>query len=470
MRTLITALTLPALLITSALSPASHAHIPSANPMEHSRPFPAGPSRQLEDYRFLDDPARRTDPLDGLRYHRLGDSAWLQLGGELRYAFTHADNVAFDLNGQGDDNYIQQRAQAHASLHLWDNRVRTFVQLQNTRSWNQQFPLPRDGSRNDVAQAFIDTRFDLGPLQATTRIGRQEIQYGQGALLNIGEQPNIRQAFDGAVLRLTTPGKHQLDLLALRPILYDRDNFDDSSDNNTRLLGLHASLNLAPQRGVDMHALARNMDERNFQGFVGREERYTLGTRLFGRQQNLDWNWDLMLQGGEHAGRDIRAWAIRSDSGYTFDKALRPRLGLHLDVASGGDPLSASQSRTFDALYPRNGTYGEANLTTMSNLILAGPSFNFKPARTIEVYSSILQTWRHATDDYVYLPGVRPLAGTLNNSAREIGTTYQFTGRWQPTANFNIDLHAMHLAAGRAITRAGGHDNNTLVVRTAMRF
>lgn len=81
MRTLITALTLPALLITSALSPASHAHIPSANPMEHSRPFPAGPSRQLEDYRFLDDPARRTDPLDGLRYHRLGDSAWLQLGG-----------------------------------------------------------------------------------------------------------------------------------------------------------------------------------------------------------------------------------------------------------------------------------------------------------------------------------------------------------------------------------------------------
>src|SRR5690606_41384641 len=85
-RTLLTALTLPALLITSALRPASHAHLPSANPMEHSSPFPAGPSRQLEDYRFLDDPARRTDPFDGLRYHPLGDSAWLQLGGELRYA------------------------------------------------------------------------------------------------------------------------------------------------------------------------------------------------------------------------------------------------------------------------------------------------------------------------------------------------------------------------------------------------
>src|SRR5690606_13927445 len=123
-------------------------------------------------------------------------------------------------------------------------RGRAYGQVQTTRGWTRQCTLPRAGSRNDVAQAFIDTRFDLGRLQATTRIGRQEIQYGQGALLNIGEQPNIRQAFDGAVLRLTTPGKHQVDLLALRPILYDRDNFDDSSDNNTRLLGLYASLNL----------------------------------------------------------------------------------------------------------------------------------------------------------------------------------------------------------------------------------
>ena len=93
MRTLITALTLPALLITSALSPASHAHIPSANPMEHSRPFPAGPSRQLEDYRFLDDPARRTDPLDGLRYHRLGASAWLP---PLKVSAPFAPRLALD--------------------------------------------------------------------------------------------------------------------------------------------------------------------------------------------------------------------------------------------------------------------------------------------------------------------------------------------------------------------------------------
>ena len=109
-------------------------------------------------------------------------------------------------------------------------------------------------------------------------------------------------------------------------------------------------------------------------------------------------------------------------------------------------------------------------MITMSNLILVGPSLNFHPARTLEVISSIMQTWRHSSDDYVYLPGVRPLGATLNNDEREIGTTYQFSGRWQPTPNINIDLHAMHLAAGKAITRAGGHDNNTVVLRTAVRF
>ena len=468
MRTLITALSVPALLVVGAMSPPAYAQ--AANPMEQSRPFPAGPSRQMENYRFLEDPAKRTDPLDALRYHRLGDSSWLQLGGELRYAFTSTDNVAYDMAGQGDDNYIQQRAQAHASLHLWDNRLRAFVQLQNTRSWNQQLPAPRDASRTDVAQAFIDANFTLGQLQTTARLGRQEVQYGQGALLNIGEQPNVRLAFDGARIMFGSPGGYQLDLLALRPINYDIDNFDDGTDNNTQLLGLYASLPWAPGRGIDFYGFAREMDERPYQGFSGKEERYTVGTRLFGKHQRLDWNWDLMLQGGEHASRDIRAWGIRTDSGYTFDSPAQIRLGLHLDAASGGDPLSASKTRTFDALYPRNGTYGEANVTTMANLILAGPSLNFKPARTIEVISSIMQTWRESTDDYVYLPGMRPLAATLNNSEREIGTTYQFTARWQPNPNFNIDLHMMHLDAGGAITRAGGGDIDTVVLRTAVRF
>lgn len=468
MRTLITALSVPALLVVGAMSPPAYAQ--AANPMEQSRPFPAGPSRQMENYRFLEDPAKRTDPLDALRYHRLGDSSWLQLGGELRYAFTSTDNVAYDMAGQGDDNYIQQRAQAHASLHLWDNRLRAFVQLQNTRSWNQQLPSPRDESRNDVAQAFIDANFTLGQVKTTARLGRQEVQYGQGALFNIGEQPNVRLAFDGARLMFGKPGGYQLDLLALRPIGYDFDSFDDGSDNNTHILGAYASLPLAPGSGIDLYGFTREMDERNYQGFSGKEQRYTLGTRLFGKHERLDWNWDLMLQSGEHANRDIRAWGIRTDSGYTFDTPAQVRIGLHLDAASGGNPLSASKTRTFDALYPRNGTYGEANVTTMANLILAGPSLNFKPARTVEVISSIMRTWRESTDDYVYLPGMRPLAATLNNSEREIGTTYQFTARWQPNPNFNIDLHMMHLDAGGAITRAGGGDIDTVVLRTAVRF
>ena len=279
MRVLITALPIPVLLLCASMSPASHAQArtPSATRWS-SRPFQAGASRQLENYRFLEEAGKRTDPFDNLRYHRLGDSAWLQLGGELRYAFTYADNVAYDMAGQGDDNYIQQRAQAHASLHLWDNRIRTFVQLQNTRSWNQHSPLPRDESRNDIAQAFIDAHFTLGPLQSTARVGRQEVQYGQGALLNIGEQPNVRQAFDGAILKFRTLGNHQLDLLALRPISYDTDNFDDRSDDNTLLLGVYASLALTPQRGVDFYGITRDMDERLFQGFNGKEERHTLGS------------------------------------------------------------------------------------------------------------------------------------------------------------------------------------------------
>jgi hypothetical protein len=469
MRFLVATLMAPAFLLTGLASETASAQ-PSANPLEANRPLPPGPPRWQENYRFLKDPGKRNDRFDNLRYHDLGDSAWLQLGGELRYGFITNERPNFDLTPARTDSFIQQRAQFHASLHLFDNSLRTFVQLQNTRSWNQAMPTPRDESRTDIAQAFIDANFNLGDVSTTARIGRQELVYGNGALINIGELRNIRLAFDGARFMFNGKDGKRLDVLAVRPVQYDLDNFDDGSDNNVRLFGLYGSLPLKPGIGVDLYGFSRELKERNFQGFIGEEDRHTLGARLFGKTSRLDWSWDLMHQSGEHAGRDIRAWGIRSDTGYSFQSPARVRLGLHLDVASGGDPRSASTTRTFDPLYPRNGTYGEAGVTTMANLVLVGPSFGFSPTATTRIQSSIMQTWRESTDDFVYLPNMRPLAATLGNTERDIGTIYQVTGTWQPNRNLNVELHLMSLDAGSAITQAGGKDVHSVFLRTAVRF
>lgn len=71
----------------------------AANPLEESRPGRPGAPRWIEDYRFLDTPGKATDPFDGLRYHRLSESAWLQLGAEARYRLDTLDKPFFGLRG-----------------------------------------------------------------------------------------------------------------------------------------------------------------------------------------------------------------------------------------------------------------------------------------------------------------------------------------------------------------------------------
>lgn len=111
----------------------------AADGLEQQRPLRPGLPRWLEDYRFLDDPRQRNDPFDELRYRRLSESAWLQLGGELRYRADAVGEPYFGMRGDADDSYLMQRLQAlhqigivgvatHAEVRFPDG-VRAIAQL-----------------------------------------------------------------------------------------------------------------------------------------------------------------------------------------------------------------------------------------------------------------------------------------------------------------------------------------------------
>lgn len=207
MRSLITALSLPALLAAGMLGHVAptqaqaQAQPVRVNPLEQSRPLRPGAPRWLEDYRFLDDPAKRTDWFDDYRYHRLSDSAWLQLGGEFRYRADTMRQPLFGLTPVHKDNYLQQRIQAHADLNLLDGGLRGFVQLENTRSWGKELQTPRDESRNDIHQAFIESNLALADQRLRVRAGRQEMAYGVHSLVTFAETPQSWRGADQSGLR-----------------------------------------------------------------------------------------------------------------------------------------------------------------------------------------------------------------------------------------------------------------------------
>lgn len=476
MRSLITALSLPALLAAGMLGHVAptqaqaQAQPVRVNPLEQSRPLRPGAPRWLEDYRFLDDPAKRTDWFDDYRYHRLSDSAWLQLGGEFRYRADTMRQPLFGLTPVHKDNYLQQRIQAHADLNLLDGGLRGFVQLENTRSWGKELQTPRDQSRNDIHQAFIESNLGLSDKRLRVRAGRQEMAYGVHALVTYAETPNIRQTFDGLRVTLSGTGGRTLDAFAVRPVRHEDGNFDDKSDNNTRFYGLYGSLPLAEGTGIDLYSMGLERKQLRLYGVTGQDTRYTFGTRLFGQRAGYDWSWDLMHQRGHFAGQSIRAWSIWSESGYTFTHEWKPRLAMRVDLSSGDDDPTDGRAETFDPHFPRGGVYGETGLTNPANLLVFGPMLAFSPRHDLRIEPAIFKHWRQSTDDAIYLPGMRTVPGSAGADGREIGTNYRLNARWTPTANLTLDLDYQYFRAGSAVRDLDGVSTQLLALRSSFRF
>ena len=111
----------------------------------------------------------------------------------------------------------------------------------------------------------------------------------------------------------------------------------------------------------DLYLLDYRREGARFAAGSGTERRQTLGARWFGQAGALDWNTELVAQGGElqtvASTLDVRAWTLATDTGWRWtERPLQPRLGLKADIASGDGNLRDGRVGTFNALFPKSAT------------------------------------------------------------------------------------------------------------------
>ncbi|MFK0092326.1 alginate export family protein [Pseudomonas sp. NPDC090592] len=439
--------------------------------VQNARPLRPGIARWAEDYSFLRDPAKRTDPLDALRYVPFGESNWVTFGGEMRYRADSHQEPFFGLRGRDSNSYLQQRLQVHADVHLLDDQFRIFAQLQDTKSWRKAFYSPNDQSDTEFQQLFVDWNLQLPTgYKLTTRVGRQEMVYGSQVFISDRDAPNLRFNLDGVRLMLKTPGGYKVDAFAMRPVAYGLKSFDDESSDDIFFAGLYSTFNFSKPWNLDVYALDLETKNRSLAGVSGDEVRYTTGTRIFGKAAGFDWTWDVAGQFGHLDDANIRAWAVAGTSGYTFDAPWQPRIGLRTDVASGDSRRGDNRVGTFDPLYGKNGYYGEAGITTLSNLIVVGPQVAFSPLPSLRIEPAIFGVWKQQAEDGVYFTGMGLAPGTTNTESRHVGTIYKTNVRWLATRNLTVDFDWEYLAAGNALQEAGGKSVHFVSVRPTLRF
>jgi hypothetical protein len=439
-------------------------------------------TRYLDDFSYLGDPARAGDPLrpadfwDGVKYIRLGDdpygmgAPYLSFGGELRERFEAYTNPNFGIKAPAHNDYLLQRLLLHADL-VANAYLRGFLQLGSMQRLGARgIPSTTDINQLDIMQGFVDIRVPT-PLgdAPSLRSGRQEVLLGFQRLVAVREGPNVRRSFDG--FRLSDQwGGATIDLLALRPVTNKSGAFNDSTNLRQALWGAYATVPILPGLAADLYWLGYDNARATFRGRIGGEQRQSFGTRVFGAMAGWDWNEEAVLQVGSFSGRDIRAWMVASIVGYTFtDVAWRPRLALEGNASSGDNPRSGTIG-TYNGLYPRLPYFAETAMLVPSNLYDVRPVVSFRPLADVVVVAGWDTLWRTSTRDALYGSGMVPYPRTAKAASARVGAETSLDIRWRPDPHLTFGAIYAHMAAGPAITAAGGGDVNYAVLFASYRF
>lgn len=470
---LVAGLSLPAL---AAAAPADLS-VPTVDPAEsilseyvpQAAPDPNPPPYTLlrynERYDYLAAPQNRTDFFDPVKYIPLSASdqqSYLSLGGELRERYENLHRAGF---GAANQSYLLQRVTLGADLHL-NQRLRLFAQgISGLQFGQQQGAPPVNQNPLDLQQGFVDYVFGNpapeGP-RLTSRFGRFEMTYGSGRLVATRAAPNIPFKFDGFQL-IGGHGAARLYAFAVHPGL-ERKYRLDTENGGQAFWGVYGTTPLGASlpANVDVYYLgARYRDIRYVSG-AGTELRHTLGTRWFGSLGNWSYDWEPVIQFGKFGDREILAWTLATDTGYTFkDTPWRPRLGFKADIASGDNRGPGGRFGAFNPLYFKSGYFNDASIIRPTNIADLHPSLQLVPVKPVTATLAADVLWRYSLKDGVYAPPgnieLRPVPGTPRDS-RYIGNTAEAAVEWKAGRHVATTLSYVHLFASDAVRDAGGHD------------
>jgi Alginate export len=424
-------------------------------------------NRWQEDWSVLADPKLRTEPFDNLKYIPLsGDdpNSYLSLGLNLRDRVESTQVAPFGIGNPHANTYLIQRLEVHADIHPNAN-WQIFVQLQDDRAFGKDIITPVDKNPLDLEQAFVTYSADVGGGGLKVRVGRQQMAFDLQRFIGVRDGPNVRQSFDAvwadwerSSWRLISFWSHPVQNVPDEP-------FDDYSSRALQYGGVRIERNDVGPGKLSAYYSRYDADAAHYLDGSGSERRNNMDVRYAVARGSVDWDLEGMRQTGRVGDKEIRAWAVGSQGGYTF-KEVRwsPRIGLQVDLASGDQRHGDGTIGTFNPLFPNAYYFTLASTPTYANLIHVRPSLELHPLRNLKIIARLGLQWRQTTADAVYVIPNRPVPGTAGQPGRWTGTYEQLRAEWAISPHWSAALEGVQYQVGDVIRRAGGLNANYLSV------
>lgn len=391
----------------------------------------------------------------------------LSLGGDARWRSEYFDAPRFGSGGAIADQVLVQRLLAHADLRF-GHGARVFVQLGAHDGIGRDLPSTTDDDRFDVQQAFADFSHRFGPIDATLRVGRQELWLGSPRFVTLRDNSNLRQRHDLARLTLSS-GAWNADLFAGRPTQDHPGALDDEADHSQEFYGVRLGRKFG---AVTADLLYYDLDRENFAigGAVADDRRVSVGARIAGALGDVDFDAEFLTQSGGFGAREVRAWGASFDVGRRFTAMTwSPRFGARITYGTGdSDPLDARQE-TFAPPFPRTSWFGAAGLVSFSNSMEAAAIVNAAPGPDLSLEFKAAGLWRADTADLLYVGTQSTLPGTRLSDAYT-GAGLSLLAAWRISPNVTLASYAAHLDMNGGLAGAGIHDTSYVSAILSLRF
>jgi len=369
-----------------------------------------------------------------MKYSPLGKqgNSYISLGGEARFQYFRFSNEDWGEAPKDEDGYILARYLVHADVHAGKS-LRAFVQLQSSLANGKLSTSPVDENPLEVHQAFVDAALlNKGNDKLLLRVGRQELLYGVQRIIAVRDGPNNRQSFDAA-RAIYTHGHYRLDLLYGHFVAAKKGIFNDGFNNHAKLYGAHLTRTQLPLlQNIDLYYWGYWREKAVFDEGVGKENRHSFGTHVWGLSGNWKYDVEALYQTGRWAASHISAWTASLNTSYRFKQLkFKPEIGLKTELISGDRQYSDGQLNTFNPLYPRGAYFGQAALIGPSNL------FDVHPSLTLTLHPKLAWNtdydifWRYSTHDGIYGPNtalIYPGKGiTDKHIGNQLATEFVYT-------------------------------------------
>ena len=363
--------------------------------------------------------------LNDLKNIQLGENTTLSIGGDYRFQVESFVNEEFGSHNGQDNVWLLNRVMFHTDWNI-GNKLKVFMELGSSTVIGKDRITEVD--KDVLAFNQIYAQYNLVSKWKIV-LGRKNLSYGSGRLVDIRNLPNVRRSFDLVQLKFK---RNTLEAdIFMASIVRNKagalDNaffkFDES------FYGLHFSDYISGLINLDLYYFFQKQNDVVYNNISGNERRSAVGIHHFGSLNGWSYNNEIIHQFGSFNGSRISAQAYYFQIEYAFkSSSSHLKTGLKFEVIDGDDLPEDNTVGNFDAFYPKGAYFGRVARFGPSNLVDIHPYINFTKGRFFYEFD-IDFFWRESTRDGIYNPSLQLEYPSVNNQpylGTQLGTFTSF--------------------------------------------